>query len=141
MSFGWSAGDIVSAIKLITEIVNALDEAQGVVDEYRSTTYFLTSLTRTIAVFSELETNQLPDALKTELSSQLYHIKIHIEAFLSEISQYRKLINPLQYKNKLSNVRSKLSWHFKVEERVRKLQNAICKNLQILEILLQRAIL
>jgi hypothetical protein len=44
MAFGWSAGDILSAINLIIEVANALDEVSRSAKEFQEASSFLRDL-------------------------------------------------------------------------------------------------
>ena len=48
MSFGWSAGDITVAIKLVHGIYKVLDSCDGAASEYREAVAFLKELTQTL---------------------------------------------------------------------------------------------
>jgi hypothetical protein len=54
MTFGWSAGDIAVALKLLFNLVEALDSADGASRNYREAVGFLKDLTRTVRYISEL---------------------------------------------------------------------------------------
>ena len=49
MSFGWSAGDIATALTLLYSIIEALDDVNGAADNYREAMGFLRDLKRTRA--------------------------------------------------------------------------------------------
>jgi hypothetical protein len=48
MSFGWSAGDIASAIALLVKVGKALKNSDGAASEYQDTVEFLKSLVKTL---------------------------------------------------------------------------------------------
>jgi hypothetical protein len=44
ITFGWSVGDVVCAIKFLTELVKAFDSAKGASSKYRDSVQFLNGL-------------------------------------------------------------------------------------------------
>jgi hypothetical protein len=61
MAFGWLADDILSAINLIIEIANALDEVSGSAKEFQEASSFLRDLNLALSplqTFTALDTRR-----------------------------------------------------------------------------------
>lgn len=64
-AFGWSAGDIAEAIKLVVRVARAFKDVGGAIDQCRQTSNFLSSF-------------EVP----------LKHLKVHIDSTSSQADQY-----------------------------------------------------
>jgi hypothetical protein len=142
MAFGWSAGDILSAINFIIQVASALDEVDGAPKEFRDASSFLKQLNSALTplrTFTALETKP---AYKIEITQQVEAIKGPIEKFVNDKS-VRALQNNLgvakegQFRH-LQNIRSKLKWHFSTSEKALALQKVVDMHLKIISTLLQR---
>src|SRR6187402_478911 len=87
MSFGWSAGDIVVALKLLYKIGSALKDSGGASSEYQDTHSFLQTLSRTLEHLNALQATSFdPDFAKT-LQQQCDQIRGPLAIFLGDVGR------------------------------------------------------
>ena len=67
MSFGWSAGDIVAALKLLHQISSAVRESGGASSEFQDTLSFLYTLSQTLQHLNALQATPLDPDLANNL--------------------------------------------------------------------------
>src|ERR1700738_2095527 len=84
MSFGWSAGDIVAALKLVQQIGSALNDSGGASSEFQDTLSFLQTLSRTLQHLNSLHVTPLDPDLAENLREQCNHIRVPLQAFLDD---------------------------------------------------------
>ncbi len=83
-AFGWSAGDIVTSIKIIIRISKAFKEADGAVSQFAETTAFLDAFEATLRHIKEYA-NENADAKYTD--SIVEHVKV-IDGPYSKFEKY-----------------------------------------------------
>ncbi|KAK2730357.1 hypothetical protein CKAH01_09604 [Colletotrichum kahawae] len=83
MSFGWSAGDIAAAVKLLYDVYHTLDNVDGAAGEYREAVTFLKSLTQILEPLKTLTDWDAYPAYGDEIKREVFLIKAPIEVFLA----------------------------------------------------------
>jgi len=73
MSFGWSAGDIVSAINLVNNIISCLSDTGGARDQFQELESELRSLLRALHEISDLASvpGQIPEIVALKFAACL----------------------------------------------------------------------
>ncbi|KAI1859809.1 hypothetical protein JX265_010258 [Neoarthrinium moseri] len=141
MSFGWSAGDIVTAIKSVREVYQALDSLDGAPKDFQATYYFLRDLSHTLLSLQNLDSvlgNQPEPEYFKDIRDQVNFIRGPVEEFRLAISKYK---TSLGFQAKHGHHRSiipKLRWHFSMSKDVMKLKQSIGDRLPVVSMLLQR---
>lgn len=138
MSFGWSAGDIVSALTLARDLYVAFDHCSGVSEDYREAAAFLHSLVTTLEplqTFAEL--NARPRYV-SDIRQQVDRIKGPVESFLREISQFERTLGITARPDRYRHIVPKLKWYLKVSKRLVILKGKIETHMRVLDSLLQR---
>ena len=141
MSFGWSAGDIASAITLLVEVVKTLDSAHGAANDYREGILFLNRLIRTLEPLKTLTDINASSTFKDEICREVDAIKMPVIEFLAIVSKYESGLGPTAQKGHYHHVGRKLQWHYfeaKKLEKLEKLEKNIENHMRALDILLQR---
>ncbi|CZR69364.1 uncharacterized protein PAC_19264 [Phialocephala subalpina] len=87
MSFGWSAGDIVAALKLLHQISSAVRDSGGASSEFQDTLSFLYTLSRTLQHLNALQATPLDPDLANNLQEQCDHIRVPLTAFLDDVGR------------------------------------------------------
>jgi hypothetical protein len=87
MSFGWSAGDLVAALKLLYQIGSALRESGGASSGFRDTLSFLQAVSRTLEHLNILQTTPLDPQVAESLREQCDHIREPLSAFLKDVEK------------------------------------------------------
>lgn len=85
MSFGWSAGDIISAISLLFKIGNALRSAGGASSEYQDAVEFLRTLQSTLELLKDLTPAQIEASKADHLRRYCDQIRSPLQRFLSDV--------------------------------------------------------
>ena len=140
MSFGWSAGDILAAIKFIIEVANALDATDGAAKEFREASTFLRDIKSALTPLQTFTALDTRPNYKADIERQVEAIKVPIEKFVEEV---RGLQNGLGVVKEgrlrhLQNIPSKLKWHFYVSKRSLALQKEVGQHLQVIDALMRQ---
>ena len=85
MSFGWSVGDIVAALKLLHQVGVALKDSGGASSGFQDTYSFLQTLSRTLQHLNALQYTSLDPGLAEDLREQCGHIWMPLKAFLEDM--------------------------------------------------------
>jgi hypothetical protein len=80
MSFGRSPGDIASALKLLYNVIEVLDDVDGAVGNFPGAVSIIRDLKRTL---EPLETLTATPSYAKEVEDEIKHIKVPVEEFLS----------------------------------------------------------
>jgi hypothetical protein len=88
MSFGWSAGDIASAIVLLVKIGSALKESGGAATEYQEAIDFLSSIEKPLNGVKKLLDENADLTWESELNEQVVRVKAAVEKFRAKIDKY-----------------------------------------------------
>ncbi|KAB8296727.1 hypothetical protein EYC80_002147 [Monilinia laxa] len=83
--FGWSAGDLVSAISVIVEVSKALKDAGGAKEDYRECVAFLESLIVTLQLLYKYYEANLNQNELSEVKPQILLIQDPIDAFTKSV--------------------------------------------------------
>jgi hypothetical protein len=84
MSFGWSAGDLVAALKLLYQIGSALKKSGGASSDFRDTLSFLQAVSEHLNL---LQTTPLDPQVAESLREQCDHIREPLSAFLKDVEK------------------------------------------------------
>jgi len=138
MSFGWSAGDITVAIKLVHDIYKVLDSCDGAASEYREAVAFLKELTQTLEPLKTFATWNAYPVYGREITARVSFIKTPIENVLQEILRLEPSLGNAAKSGHFRGILPKLNWHFRVSKKVLQLRDQIESHMRILDSLLQR---
>ena len=127
MSFGWSAGDVATAIRLLYKVGVALKEAGGASSEYQDTTSFLQTLTRTLEHLNALQNTQLDPGIANNLREQCEQIRKPLEEFLRDVEKYESGlgVQAQSKRRKILSVPRKLQWALSASKEAKKLQDRV----------------
>jgi hypothetical protein len=140
MAFGWSAGDILTAINFIFEIAQALDEVDGAAKEFRDASTFLKDLKSALVPLQTFTALDTKPEYKKEIEQQVLEIKIPVERFIHDVRDLQEDLGVVRegHFRHLQNIPSKFKWHFRVSKKAVELQNKVERHLKIIETLMQR---
>lgn len=71
MSFGWSVGDIVAALKLLHQITTALKDSGGASSEFQDVLSFLQTFSQTLQHLNALQSTPLDPDLAENLQNNV----------------------------------------------------------------------
>jgi len=138
MSFGWSAGDIATAIGLILKIVQALGDADGATSDYREAVAFLANLKRTLEPLKTFSALDVFPAYGDEIKQYVDRIKKPIEECLEVAKDFEPGLGAHSKSGRHLNMGAKLLWRFKASKKVTKLRLTIEGHMLGLDSLLNR---
>ena len=122
MSFGWSAGDIASALKLLYTVGKALKESCGASSEYAETSSFLTALQTTLRLLQSLDTVAFNPESADSFRDQCIQIKHHLDAFLHDVCKYEPALASTSKRAKILSAPRKIQWALVMPSKIKKLQ-------------------
>lgn len=148
MSFGWSAGDVIAALKLLNQIRVALKDSGGSRAEYQDEITFLDSLCLTLRTLGSVQSEALQPVVPENISRHVEHIGKSVEGFLRDIrSQFGPDLGHFPTTRKrglwgpsVSTFR-KVQWALSTSKKVRALRDRICAELMSLQIQLSQHIM
>jgi hypothetical protein len=141
MSFGWSAGDIATAVTLLYNIIEALDDVDGTASNYREAMGFLRDLKRTLEPLLTLTAWNAYSTYANEIAEQVQHIRGPMEEFLNAAVKYEPSLGAKAKKGHHRHVWRKLQWYLLKENKVSALKNKIGDHMLIIDTLICRLIL
>jgi hypothetical protein len=158
MAFGWSAGDIVAAIKFIFDVASALDDISGARKEFRQSATFLRNLDKSLAPLRTFTALDARPEYKADIEEEVDAIRRPIETFMTDVEGMAKKLGTHldpgaggsrgaetdrggssfgSFKS-LRHMGSKLEWHYFTSKKAAALQMEIEGHLRIIDTLMQR---
>jgi hypothetical protein len=138
MSFGWSAGDIAVAVRIVYNVYDALDSCNGATKEYRETVSFAKELTRTLEPLKTFTAWKVRPTYEKEIQEQVEFIKGPIQEFLETITKYEPSLGHKAKGGRHRNIIAKMDWHMFTSKKVLALKQNIKHHMRILDTLMQR---
>jgi hypothetical protein len=138
MSFGWSAGDIIAALALAYNLIEALDSANGAARDYREAVGFLRDLRRTLDPLETFTAWHAYPTYGSEIREQVSNIKEPLEDFLKEVLKYEPTLGVKANEGHSRHVFRKLQWYVFMEKKVLGLKKKIESHMRVIDTLLQR---
>ncbi|CZT43966.1 uncharacterized protein RSE6_04079 [Rhynchosporium secalis] len=133
MSFGWLAGDVVSALNLLYQVSTALRESGGVSSDYQDTISFLGTLTITLEHLNAVQSISLDSGVADNLRDQCDHMNVPSRKFL--VNANRRSDSSLS-----STCTRKIQWAILTAKEVKKLQDKIAVPMAAIALLLGQQI-
>ena len=149
MSFGWSVGDIFTAVEIVYEVSEALKSSTGSPEDRKRANQFLSTLNHAINVVQQIygsnlpgqpgsriqhEDSNVPPPTNEELQS-LDALKELYDRFKDEVGKYdgmNKLPNEKE-RNFLHRQAQKISWHFFAKRQITDLRDKITAQVSLLQ--------
>src|SRR6266536_4306743 len=126
MSFGWSAGDIVAALKLLHQIGVALKASGGASSEFQGTYAFLQTLSRTLQNLNALQATPLDSDVAENLREQCDHVRVPLAEFLDDVGRrFGPALGVHSTKNWVLTVPRKIQWALSTSKKIKCLQDRI----------------
>ncbi|KAI0451866.1 hypothetical protein F5B21DRAFT_485364 [Xylaria acuta] len=138
MSFGWSAGDIATAVTVVYNLIQALDSCDGAAGDYRETVSFLQDLKRTLEPLQTFTAWNAYPTYGRDIGEHVGHIKGPVEQFLSATRRYEPGLGARAQDGHHRHVVRKLQWHIFMSKKVLGLKKKIESHMRIIDTLMQR---
>ncbi|KAH7364658.1 hypothetical protein BKA65DRAFT_142867 [Rhexocercosporidium sp. MPI-PUGE-AT-0058] len=137
MSFGWSVGDLIAAINLLTKIGCALRDVGGASSEYQDATSFLGTLQVTLESLKSLYGIPIEARTTDNLLQQCEHIRVPLEAFLDGVNRrYDASLGSSSHHSRLLSAPRKIQWALHTSKKIRQLQERIAVPMAAVNMLL-----
>lgn len=139
MSFGWSAGDLALAVKLLYQVGVALKESGGASSDFQDTLTFLQTLSLTLQHVSALQNLQRSGDLEiTEnLRAHCTLIREPVGNFLAKIhTKYERQLGKDSKWYKLQPAWKKLRWALSISEKAKQLQGRITTSMTAISVIM-----
>jgi hypothetical protein len=130
MSFGWSAGDIVSATLLLKKVGKALKDSDGAASDYRETVAFLESLDTTLVGLDRLTTEHSGLEWEEPLVEQGKTLKSAVDSFRGKIEKYDQSLSSDSDRKKTRKIPREVQ--YALSEEIKDLKTAISRPQQVL---------
>jgi hypothetical protein len=141
MSFGWSAGDIATAIAVTYNLIQALDDTHGAAKDYREAISFLCDLKRVLEPLQAFTAWSAYPNYGKEIGEKVGHIKGPVEDFLAAVLKYEPSLGENRrtgWPRALPAALRKLQWHVFMSKKVLSLRGKIESHMRILDSLMHR---
>jgi hypothetical protein len=138
MSFGWPAGDIATAVKLIYNLIQALDTCDGAAGDYREAVGFLQDLKRTLDPLQTLAALNAYPSYARGIEEQVTQIREPIESFLKGVVKFEPALGGKASAGHHRHVFRKLQWHLLSSKEVLALKKKVGSHMRVIDTLLQR---
>ncbi|KAN0113248.1 hypothetical protein V8E51_006199 [Hyaloscypha variabilis] len=157
MAFGWSAGDIFTAIKFIIDVASALDDISGARKEFRQSATFLRNLDKSLSPLRTFTALDAQPEYKADIEEEVDAIRRPIETFMTDVEGMAKKLGTglepgaagssrgvdkgggrFSAFKAFRHVGSKLEWHYFTSKKAMALQKDIEGHLRIIDTLMQR---
>lgn len=124
MSFGWSAGDVAAALKLLYRLGNSLRESGGASSDYQDTIAFLQTFSQTIQHLHAIQATSLDPPIAQTLRDQCGQIRGPLQAFLEDANKFESSLG-LNKRKKLWGIGRNIQWEVAMKNKVKALQNRV----------------
>lgn len=138
MSFGWSAGDIATAITLAYNLIQALDTCDGAAGDYREAVSFLRDLKRTLEPLQAFTASNVVPGYGSDIEEQVAHIKTPVEGFLAAVLKYEPSLGVAAKAGHHRHIFRKLQWYMFMSKKVLSLRRKIESHMHIIDTLMHR---
>lgn len=136
-AFGWSAGDIVASVQLVTKIAGALKETNGAKSDYRESVDFLFGLEITLqnlrTIAPVIATPSQQDIIQFEAEK----IAKPLSDFFAKVQKFDAALGLQSKRGAWRTARRKIQWAMDVSKEVQTLRDRISVPISSLNILLQ----
>ena len=131
--FGFSAGDIAMAIKLIAQVAGALKETGGAASDYREALQYLEGLLLTLQHLQKLDTQNADPSLANAVRALTAAAEQPVKEFVGEMSKFGSAMASSSLK---AGVR-KAEWAVVAAKKADKLRARIVAQMQPVHLLLE----
>jgi hypothetical protein len=138
MSFGWSAGDVATAIALTYKLIQALDTCDGAAGDYREAVSFLRDLTRSLEPLQAFTSCNANLIYGRQIEEQVKCIKEPVERFLANVRKYEPSLGTAAKEGHHQHIIRKLQWTMTMSKKVLGLRKRIEYHMRIIDTVMQR---
>jgi hypothetical protein len=136
-AFGFSIGDFIASIKIVTKISKALKESGGAAEEYQS---LVTELQQLQVLLEQLR--DLPSTSSDSLShhnavrGMAYQVQVPLRAFVKKMESYDKKLGSSANTDSWRSSKRKAQWAISMREDIREMRAAITMKIVAVSLLI-----
>lgn len=135
--FGWSAGDIATAIRLVVKVGKAFKASGGATCRYNDALGFLQSLKVTLDHVGKHASRSSSDVYENDIVLQLDRITPHWKAFEAYLLRFEQSLGPTSSRSSLAKAPRTIQYTLKdLSGEVERLKTAVAQPLQVINTLL-----
>ncbi|KAF8248008.1 hypothetical protein K440DRAFT_549882 [Wilcoxina mikolae CBS 423.85] len=134
--FGFSVGDFIGAIGLITKICKALQDTGGAASEYQHVILELRSLERVLIHLAALEPTDENANHVNAIRGMALACQLPLREFLTKLEKYEVSLGPFAARNAISGAGRKTKWAVCMSEEVSKLRAIVAAKVLSINLLL-----
>lgn len=140
-AFGFSAGDFIAAINLLTKVAKSLREATGATAEYRQATADLNHVLSVLRTVQSLDDSKAPRHIVDKIQLCSHACYVPLASFLEKLKKF-DILSAVPGRRapglrSLARGSRKVQWALLIEEDIKKLHASLAPQLAVIEILLQ----
>ena len=136
-AFGWSAGDIITAISVVTKVVSALKDAGGASEQYQQTITDLETLEVVLQYIQHLKPENSNFAQVSAICAQSEASERALRNLIDGFQQFEKRLGGGAPKGWYFGMHRKAQWALFASKEIDKFQSRIGMKLQGIQFLLQ----
>ncbi|KAG4440975.1 hypothetical protein IFR05_003539 [Cadophora sp. M221] len=126
MSFGWSASDIVIAVKFVHKVGVALKDSGGTSSDFQETLTFLQTLSTTLQHIAAIQNVGNDPELAGNLKGHCDHLRVSLDAFLSDIQpRFGEYLGRERKWYKLQAASKKVQWAVSLSKNAKEFRDQI----------------
>jgi hypothetical protein len=142
MSFGWSAGDIIAALRLLNKVRIALKDTAGASSNYQDETSFLQSVSLTLTHAEALRCAPLDPDISRNLQQHFELIRPPLQKFLADAHKsYEASLGSKPTRGTFSSVPRKLQWALSMSSEAKSLREKIGLSISTLQLAISQQIM
>ncbi|KAF2121992.1 hypothetical protein BDV96DRAFT_640061 [Lophiotrema nucula] len=135
--FGWSAGCVFEAIKLINTTRKALRDVNGSIEQYQEAFNFLGSMCSTLELLQRYIETSAVDSLTEAIKEHFLRIGEPWKKFEAVLQKYQPDLKADSTRSKLRQATSKVKWALKkIDDAVRELKEDVMQPIQAINCIL-----
>ncbi|KAH6667579.1 hypothetical protein B0J14DRAFT_659031 [Halenospora varia] len=141
MSFGWSAGDIAAAVKLVNKIIHSVSNAGGAREHFQELESELKGLLRALHEISDLtsQPGQIPEIVALKFAACL--CEDTLKAFFEKIKPFDRSLRAGSMTSKLKATPRMVRWELLVKKDIPEFRSYLVAHVGSLNLRLNTALL
>jgi hypothetical protein len=141
MSFGWSAGDLIAAVKLINDIISCIRDVGGARDHFQELVIELQGLEKALDEINELakSSSDIPEISALKFASSACGDTL--QRFYDKIKPFKESLGSVSTKGKVRAAPRMVRWELLVKKEIPELRSYLVAHVGYLNLQLSTALL
>ena len=136
MAFGFSVGDVIAALGVVSDVISSLRDSGGAGEEYRQLIQELQMLETALTKVKQLEIDEVQLEDRIGLFAAATHCQSTLEGFIRKIQPYQPHLRLHGSTSKIKDVYMKIKWGSCKKEEVERLRTCLHGDRQTISMLL-----